>query len=476
MATVVTDQALPIGGERVETGDWFEVRSPYSGEVVGRVAKGGAPQARRALDAASVVLDEPMPAHERARILDTVARLLADRQDDAARTISAEAGKPLKAARVEAQRAVSTFTFAAVEARRLTGETVPMDASPAGVGKLAFTLRVPIGVVGAISPFNFPLNLVSHKVAPAIAAGCPVVLKPASQTPLTALLLASVLIDECDLPPGWLNVVTGGGGSVGNALVDHDAISYITFTGSPDVGWGIKGRAPRKKVGLELGNNAPVIVEPDADLDLAAAKIVAGGYGYSGQTCISVQRVYVHDAVRDALVEQIVPKVEALKVGDPFDDATDVSALINESERDRIVGWIDEATGAGAKIAVGGGVVDGVLAPTVLTGVLPDMKVCSQEVFGPLIGVHGYSDVGDALALANDSRYGLQAAIFTNDLRTALRAAHELDFGGVTVNEMPTFRTDQMPYGGVKDSGNTREGPHYAVREMTEERLVVIQM
>jgi len=217
------------------------------------------------------------------------------------------------------------------------------------------------------------------------------------------------------------------------------------------------------------------IVEPDADLDLAAAKIVAGGYGYSGQTCISVQRVYVHDAVRDEVVDRVVAKVEQLVVGDPLDDATDVSALINESERDRIVGWIDEATGAGAKIAVGGGVIDGVLAPTVLTGVLPDMKVCSQEVFGPLIGVHGYSDVGDALALANDSRYGLQAAIFTNDLRTALRAAHELDFGGVTVNEMPTFRTDQMPYGGVKDSGNTKEGPHYAVREMTEERLVVIQ-
>jgi acyl-CoA reductase-like NAD-dependent aldehyde dehydrogenase len=318
---------------------------------------------------------------------------------------------------------------------------------------------------------------VSHKVAPAIAAGCPVVLKPASQTPLTALLLASVLIDECDLPPGWLNVVTGGGGSVGNALVDHDAISYITFTGSPEVGWGIKGRAPRKKVGLELGNNAPVIVEPDADLDLAAAKIVAGGFGYSGQTCISVQRVYVHDAVRDEMVDRVVSRVEQLVVGDPLDDATDVSALINAGERDRIVGWIDEATGGGAKIATGGEVADGVLLmPTVLGNTTPDMKVCSQEVFGPLIGVQGYTDVGDALALANDSRYGLQAAIFTNDIRTALRAAHELDFGGVTVNEMPTFRTDQMPYGGVKDSGNTREGPHYAVREMTEERLVVIQM
>jgi acyl-CoA reductase-like NAD-dependent aldehyde dehydrogenase len=317
---------------------------------------------------------------------------------------------------------------------------------------------------------------VSHKLAPAIAAGCPVVLKPASQTPLTALLLAEILLDESGLPAGWLNVVTGGGGSVGNALVEHPDVAMITFTGSPEVGWGIKGRAPRKKVGLELGNNAPVIVEPDADLELAATKIVAGGYSYSGQTCIAVQRVYAHHAIRDALVERVVPKVEALVVGDPLEDATDVSALIAPSERDRISGWIEEAVGSGAKVATGGDVRDGVLTPTVLVNVAPDMKVCSQEVFGPLIGVQGYDTMDEALALANDSRYGLQAAVFTQDLKTALRAAQSLDYGGVTVNEMPTFRTDQMPYGGVKDSGNTKEGPHYSVREMTEERLVVIQL
>jgi acyl-CoA reductase-like NAD-dependent aldehyde dehydrogenase len=467
---------MRIGAERVTTGEEAAVRSPFDGSELGRVPVGSAADVGAAVVAAAAVRAEPMPAYQRAAILDAAADGLAARHEEFARSIAAEAAKPMKSARVEAARAVGTFRFAAVEARSLAGDMVPMDANDAGIGKLGFTLRVPIGVVGAISPFNFPLNLVSHKVAPAIAAGCPVVLKPASQTPLTALLLASMLLDECGLPPGWLNVVTGGGGSVGNALVDHDGIAYITFTGSPDVGWGIKGRAPRKKVGLELGNNAPVIVEPDADLDLAAAKIVAGGYGYSGQTCISVQRVYVHDAVRDEVVDRVVSAVERLVVGDPLDDATDVSALINEGERDRILGWIDEATDGGAKVATGGDVADGVLRPTVLTGVLPDMKVCSQEVFGPLIGVQGYSDVGTALALANGSRYGLQAAIFTNDLRTALRAAHTLDFGGITVNEMPTFRTDQMPYGGVKDSGNTREGPHYAVREMTEERLVVIQM
>src|SRR6476469_3738079 len=467
---------MRIGAERVTTDEEAVVRSPFDGAELGRVPAGGAGEVDAAVAAATAVRAEPMPAHQRAAILDAAADRLTARHEDFARSIAAEAAKPMKTARVEAARAVGTFRFAAVEARTLAGDVIPMDANDAGVGKLAFTLRVPIGTVGAISPFNFPLNLVSHKVAPAIAAGCPVVLKPASQTPLTALLLASVLIDECALPPGWLNVVTGGGGSVGNALVDHDDVAYITFTGSPDVGWGIKGRAPRKKVGLELGNNAPVIIESDGDWEKAADKIKVAGYGYSGQTCISVQRVYVHDAVRDEVVDRVVARVEQLVVGDPLDDATDVSALIDAGERDRIVGWIDEATGGGAKIATGGDVADGVLAPTVLTGVLPDMKVCSEEVFGPLIGVQGYTDVGDALALANDSRYGLQAAIFTNDIRTALRAAHELDFGGVTVNEMPTFRTDQMPYGGVKDSGNTREGPHYAVREMTEERLVVIQM
>ncbi|MGZ4688398.1 MAG: aldehyde dehydrogenase family protein [Acidimicrobiia bacterium] len=468
---------LPIGSERVTTDDEIVIRSPFDNQELGRVPKAGPGEIDAAVRAARTVLEgDPLSAWERAEVLDAAARRIKERNEDLAQSIATEAAKPIKTARVEAARAVGTFAFAAVEARTLTGDMIAMDGNVAGVGKLGFTLRVPIGVIGAISPFNFPLNLVSHKLAPAIAAGCPVVLKPASQTPLTALLLAEILLDECGLPAGWLNVVTGGGGTVGNALVDHDDVSMITFTGSPEVGWGIKARAPRKKVGLELGNNAPVIVEPDADLDLAATKIVAGGYSYSGQTCIAVQRVYVHDSVRDALVERIIPKVEALVVGDPLDDATDVSALIAHSERDRIVAWIDEAISGGAKVATGGDVRHDLLTPTVLVNVTPGMKVCSEEVFGPLIGVQGYQAIDDALALANDSRYGLQAAVFTRDLQTALKAAHSLDFGGVTINEMPTFRTDQMPYGGVKDSGNTKEGPHYSVREMTEERLVVIQL
>jgi acyl-CoA reductase-like NAD-dependent aldehyde dehydrogenase len=468
---------LPIGAERVTTDEEIVIRSPFDDHEIGRVPKAGPEQVDAAVHAARAALvGDPLPAHQRADILDAASARIKERQEELAQSIANEAAKPIKTARIEAARAAGTFAFAAVEARTLTGEMIAMEANVAGMGKLGFTLRVPVGVVGAISPFNFPLNLVSHKLAPAIAAGCPVVLKPASQTPLTSLLLAEILLDESGLPAGWLNVVTGGGGTVGNALVDHPDVALITFTGSPEVGWGIKGRAPKKKVGLELGNNAPVIVEPDADLELAATKIVAGGYGYSGQTCIAVQRVYAHHSIRDALIERVVPKVEALVVGDPLDDETDVSALIAPSERDRIVGWIDEAVSGGAKLATGGTVENDVLTPTVLLNVTPDMKVSTQEVFGPLIGFQGYDTLDEAFALANDSRYGLQAAIFTQDLKSAMRAAHSLDFGGVIVNEMPTYRTDQMPYGGVKDSGNTKEGPHYSVREMTEERLVVIQL
>ncbi len=369
---------------------------------------------------------------------------------------------------------MSTFTFAAAEARALAGDMVPMDTSDVGEGKLAFTLRVPVGVVAAISPFNFPLNLVAHKVAPAIAAGCPVVLKPASQTPLSAIALAEVLLNECGLPPGHLNIVTGSGAKVGDPLVDNDDVALITFTGSPEVGWAIRGRAARKKVGLELGNNAPVILEPDADVTTAAKKISVAGFSHAGQSCISTQRVYVHESRAAGFLGELVPLVDALVVGDPLDDATDVSSLISAGDTERVTSWIAEAIAGGAKIACGGDVHDGMLAPTVLTDVTPEMKVCAQEVFGPVVAVQTYTSVDDALQLANDSRYGLQAAIFTNDLAVALRAARELDFGGVLVNEVPTFRADQMPYGGVRDSGNTREGPRYAVHEMTETRLVIL--
>jgi acyl-CoA reductase-like NAD-dependent aldehyde dehydrogenase len=420
-------------------------------------------------------MDDPLAAHERAAILDRTAHLVDERAEEIARTISSEAGKPVKAARVEVARATSTFTMAAVEARKLAGDVVPMDASPAGAGKLAVTLRVPVGVVGAISPFNFPFNLVAHKVAPALAAGCPVVLKPASQTPLSALLLAE-LETEAGLPPGWLNVVCGEAAQIGDVLVDDPRVTLITFTGSAAVGWRIRERAPRKRVNLELGNATPVIVTADADLDDAATRLAANAFSFAGQSCISVQRIYVEREAYDAFLERFLPLVEDLVVGDPAHEATDVGPLISEGDRDRIMGWIAEATAAGARMLTGGKLDGDLLRPTVLADAPADAKVSCEEVFGPLCTITRYDTLEQALALANGTRYGLQAGVFTRDLPTALRAARELDFGGVTVNEAPTFRADQMPYGGVKDSGNTREGPAYAVQEMTEERLVVLQL
>jgi acyl-CoA reductase-like NAD-dependent aldehyde dehydrogenase len=468
--------SIPLAGERFQSQESIEVTSPYDGSTIGRVPKCSPADVDRAVQAAAGVLRrEPLPPWRRAEILDRAAVLLAERHEDFSRTIAVEAAKPIKTARVEATRAVSTFQFAAAVARTFAGEMVPLDASDVGEGKLGFVLRVPIGVVGAISPFNFPLNLVAHKLAPAIAAGCPVVLKPASQTPFSGIKLAELLLDECGLPAGWLNVVTGSGGDVGNALVDHPDVALITFTGSPPVGWGIRERAPRKRVGLELGNNAPVIIEPNADWKTAASKIKVAGFSHAGQSCISTQRVYVQRSIHDDFVAALAHEVSSLVVGDPLDESTDVSSLISPGDTDRVSSWIEEAVSGGAHVEVGGKVQGRLLEPTVLTGVLPDMKVCADEVFGPVVGVAAYDAVDDALELANDTRYGLQAAIFTNDLDIALRAARTLDFGGVLVNEVPTWRTDQMPYGGLRDSGNTREGPAYAVREMTEERLIVIQ-
>ncbi len=475
MAVTVQERKLLLDGEWIETGEWQDVDSPYSGETVARVARAGAEHARKALDAAERAMSSPLPAHERAAILDRVAALLNERHDEVAETISAEAGKPLKAARVEAERAVSTYTMAAVEARTLAGEVVPMDASAAGVGKVAYTMRVPIGVVGAITPFNFPLNLAAHKIAPALAAGCAVVLKPAGQTPLSALLLGE-LETEAGLPPGWLNVLVGPSAEIGDVIVEDERVKLITFTGSSGVGWKIRERAAKKRVNLELGNATPVVVEADADIEEAATKLAANAFSFAGQSCISVQRIYVKRDAYDDFVSRFVPKVQVLKVGDPGEEDTDVGPVIDEDARERIVSWVEDAKSAGATVLTGGEVVDGLLQPTVLADVTPDMKVSCQEVFGPLCTVSPYDSSEEAFELANGTEYGLQAGIFTANLKTALAAAAALEFGGVTVNEAPTFRADQMPYGGVKESGNTKEGPHYALREMTEERLVVLAL
>ncbi|MGE5407633.1 MAG: aldehyde dehydrogenase family protein [Syntrophothermus sp.] len=472
-----TDHKLLAAGEWLDTGVWDEVLSPYDGTLVGRVAQGDEALVDRAVRAAHEAFETAdFPQHARAAVLDRAAELAAERVEEMALSIAAEAGKPIKTARVEAGRCVDTLTFSAVEARKLTGGTVPMDASAGGVGKLGVMLRVPYGVVGAISPFNFPLNLVAHKLGPAIAAGNAVVLKPAGQTPITALKLAEILT-EAGLPEGWLSVVPGSGSSVGNALVSHDLVKAITFTGSAKVGWGIRSSVPHKKVNLELGSNAPLIVNDDGDWEAAADKAQIHAYAHAGQVCISIQRILVHEAVAEPFTERLVANVERLRVGDPLDPQTDVGPLITPGDRDRVKAWIDEAVAAGAELLTGGELVDEgrCLAPTLLGAAPKDAKVWCEEAFGPVATIHTFSSFEEGLAMANDSKFGLQAGVFTRDVGRALQAGRELEFGGIMVNEVPAFRADQMPYGGVKESGNTREGPAYAVYELTEERFVTLQ-
>jgi acyl-CoA reductase-like NAD-dependent aldehyde dehydrogenase len=471
-----TDHKLLVAGEWIETGDWSEVKSPYDGTLIGRVPTGDAALVDKAVDAAKEAFEAGgFLQHERAAVLDRAARLVAEHEDDLTASIAAEAGKPLKTARVEAQRCVSTLTFSAVEARKLTGEMVPMEAGAAGVGKLGVMLRLPYGVVGAISPFNFPLNLVAHKLGPSIAAGNATVLKPAGQTPITAIKLAEILL-EAGLPEGWLHVVNGSGSEVGNAIVENDAIGAITFTGSPPVGWGIRAKAPRKQVNLELGSTAPLIVYEDGDWESAADKAELHAFSHAGQSCISVQRIMVHEEIAEQFTDRFVSNVESLVTGDPMDENTDVGPLISEKDRDRVKEWVDEGAKSG-EILTGGELVNEgrCLAPTVIRNPSRRAKVWRDEIFGPVATLHTFGSFEEAIEMANDSRYGLQAGVFTRDLGLAIEAGNRLEFGGVLVNEVPTFRTDQMPYGGIKESGNTREGPAYAVRELTEERLVTLQ-
>jgi acyl-CoA reductase-like NAD-dependent aldehyde dehydrogenase len=474
---VPTDHKILVAGEWTRGVAWQEVESPYDGTVVGRVATGDASTVIRAIEAAHRAFETAdFPQHERAAVLDRAAALVRERRDEIARTIAAEAGKPLKTATVEAERCVDTLTFSAVEARKLTGGTVPMEASAGGVGKLGVMLRIPYGVVGAISPFNFPLNLVAHKLGPAIAAGNAVVLKPAGQTPMTAIKLVEIL-NEAGLPEGWLNVVPGSGREVGNAIVEHPLVGAITFTGSAPVGWGIRAKVPHKKVNLELGSNAPLIVDADSDWEAAADKTQIHAFAHAGQVCISIQRILLHAEIADRFTRRLVSNMENLVVGDPLDPATDVGPLITPGDRDRVKEWIDEAVAAGAELITGGELVDEgrCLAPTLLRAAPKDTKVWCEEVFGPVATIDTFDDFSEGLEMANDSKFGLQAGVFTRDLGKAIEAGRTLEFGGIMVNEVPSFRADQMPYGGVKDSGNTREGPAFAVYELTEERFITLQ-
>lgn len=390
------------------------------------------------------------------------------------RTLAQEAGKPIKAARIEVDRAIFTFNVAAEESTRIYGEFLPLDWQEFTAGRWGIVRRFPLGPVAGITPFNFPINLVAHKVAPAIAAGCPMVLKPAPQTPLCSLLLAEC-VQQAGWPDGGLNVLPLSNEDA-SLLVTDDRIKLISFTGSVPVGWDIKRRAGKKKVVLELGGNAAVIVHNDADLSYAADRCVTGGFSYAGQTCISVQRIFVEQTVYGKFTDLLVEGVKTLKMGDPLDDSTDVGPLIRESDAIRTMNWIDEAVHAGARLLCGGRRRKQTIEPTVLTGTRPEMKVNCQEVFGPVVTVEPYSNFDQALRLVNNSSYGIQAGVFTRDAKLLFQAYEELEVGGVIAGDVPSFRIDHMPYGGVKDSGTGREGLRYAIDEMTEPKLLVMNL
>lgn len=466
---------LFINGDWVEATEYTELRSPYSGEVIAEIPKANVEEVEVALVAADAARETManMPLYERAIILEKLTSLLEARAEEAAELIALEAAKPISTAKVEVQRTIQTYKFAAEEAKRIHGETIPVDAAPGGDGRIAYTVREPLGVVAAITPFNFPMNLVAHKVGPAIASGNTVVLKPASQTPLTSYFIGELLA-EAGLPKGALNIVTGAGSLIGNKLVTDHRVKKISFTGSPAVGIGIRNQAGLKKVTLELGSNAAVIIDENVNIDKLIPRVVSGAFAFQGQVCISVQRIYVHEKMYDMFVERFVAATKELKLGDPLDPTTDVSALISPQDVDRTLSWIEEAKRQGAIVATGGESEGNILQPTVLLNVKSEQKVSCQEVFAPIVSITKFSSIQDAFNQVNDSRYGLQAGIYTDNIHVALQATQKLHVGGVIINDIPTFRLDHLPYGGVKESGMGREGLKYAIEEMTEMKLVVI--
>ncbi|WP_027409718.1 aldehyde dehydrogenase family protein [Anoxybacillus tepidamans] len=474
MKTAVEKKKLYINGEWLEAKSYTVLRSPYSGEVLAEIPAAAREDVERAIAAAYEArrIMAKMPAHERAAILEKVVSLLQERAEEAARIIALEAAKPITTAKAEVARTIQTYKFAAEEAKRIYGETLPLDAAPGGENRIALTVREPIGVVGAITPFNFPMNLVAHKLGPAIASGNTVVLKPASQTPLSAYFIAE-LFEQAGLPKGALNVVTGSGKTVGDQIVADPRVSMVTFTGSPEVGIGIRNKAGLKRVTLELGSNSAVIIDEQVDVDRIVPRCVTGAFSFQGQVCISLQRIYVHEKRYEEFVEKFTVAAGQLKVGDPLDPATDVSALISEKDVERSLAWIEEAKQGGAVVALGGKRQGNILLPTVILETAPTMKVSCQEVFAPIVLINKVSSIDEAIELVNDSRYGLQAGIYTDNVHVAWEAAEKLHVGGVLINDIPTFRVDHMPYGGVKESGFGREGIRYAVEEMTELKLVI---
>lgn len=463
-----------VDGRWLQEGAAFDVLSPFNRAVVGIAHRASASHLETAIRVAQRTFEvtRRIPSHERQRVLHAVADSIGQRGDEFARTMALEAGKPLKAARAEVERAVLTFTVAAEEAARIGGEWIPFDRTPAGSGRSGIVRRFPVGPIAAITPFNFPLNLVAHKVAPAIAAGCTVVQKPSPHTPLCSLMLAE-LIEQAGWPAGALNVLPLTNEDAERMAAD-ERFKLLTFTGSASVGWQLKAASGKKRVTLELGGNAACIVHSDAQLDHAAERIVAGGFSYAGQSCISAQRIFVQRSIAEKFTEKALERVASLKVGDPLDPATDVGPMINEEAAERVSQWVDEAVAGGAKILAGGKGSETFYEPTVLTHTSSEMKAIREEVFGPVIVIEPYDDFAEAIRRVNDSRYGLQAGVFTDDTRLMFKAFEELEVGGVISNDVSSFRIDHMPYGGVKDSGFGREGLRYAIVDMTEPRLLVL--
>ena len=474
--TPVATRAFLLDGKWMEEGDPIEIRAPYDARLVGRVFQGRREHVEAAIRAAVKAFGTTrrLPAFERQRVLRRVAENIAQRKEEFAQVLAQEAGKPIKAARSEVDRSIFTFTVGAEESTRISGEYLPLDWQEFTAGRWGIVRRFPLGPIAGITPFNFPLNLVAHKVAPAIASGCTMVLKPAPQTPLTALLMAEA-VQQAGWPDGALNVLALSNEDAG-LLVTDERLKLISFTGSAAVGWDIKRRAGKKKVVLELGGNAGVIVHSDADLSYAAERCVTGGFAYAGQSCISVQRILVERSVLEKFIDLLVVKVKKLKTGDPLEESTDVGPLIRESDAIRASDWIQEAVRGGARLLCGGRRNGSILEPTVLTRTRAEMRVNCQEIFAPVVTVEPYDDFPEALRQINSSAYGLQAGIFTRDAKLLFSAYEELEVGALMAGDVPTFRIDHMPYGGVKDSGLGREGLRYAIEEMTEPKLLVMNL
>ncbi|ADC89653.1 Aldehyde Dehydrogenase [Thermocrinis albus DSM 14484] len=474
------EKPLILGGERRSTGKWLDVVYPYTGEVIGRASLASEEDVHTAVERAIEGHKQmaSLTPYERYRILMKAAQLLEERAEVFARTLVLEVGKTIREARTEVQRALQTLIFSAEEAKRIGGEVIPLDAHPNGKGKVGFYIREPVGIVGAITPFNFPLNLSMHKVAPALAAGNAVILKPSERTPLTPIMLGELLL-EAGVPPMAISVLPGFG-DVGKAISTHPQIRVISFTGSRKVGDIITRQAGIKKVVLELGSNSAVVVHKDGDITKAVQKVIAGGYAIAGQVCISVQRVFVHEEVYEKFLMELTSQVEKLKVGDPMDESTDVGPMISVSEVERIQSWIDEAVSMGAQLVTGGvscgDKVASILTPTVVSLVPSNAKLFREEAFAPVVVVNPYREVDEAISMVNDSDYGLQVGVFTRDIKVAWEFIRGVQAGGVLINEGPNFRADHMPYGGVKQSGIGREGPRFAIEDYTEVKMVIFDL